>query len=152
MTEKAQKQSAKTVSKTDYRERQLLLVSKTSVITVNSVFYRDTIKNALKTAKIKNILIITVTIFRIEASIVIITAEENTVKDLLKYKNIWESKLNLTQIRENKKWHNIILHILSINILQSKEDLKMLKEEVKLFNKELKLMRESVWLLIEENK
>ena len=90
--------------------------------------------------------------FRTEISIVIITAEENTVKDLLKHKTIWESKLNLTQIRENKKWHKIILHELSINIFQSKEDLKMLKEEVKLFNKELKLMRESVWLSTEENR
>ena len=89
---------------------------------------------------------------RTEVSIVIITAEENAVKDLLRHKTIWESKLNLTQIRENKKWHKIVLNELFINIFQSKEDLKMLKEKVKLFNKELKLMREPVWLLTEENR
>ena len=89
---------------------------------------------------------------RTEVSIVIITAEENSVKDLLRHKTIWESKLNLTQIRENKKWHKIVLNELFINIFQSKEDLKMLKEKVKLFNKELKLMREPVWLLTEENR
>ena len=90
--------------------------------------------------------------FKTEVSIIIITAEENTVKNLLKYKTIWKLKLNLTQIKENKKWYKIVLHELLINIFQSKEDLKILKEEVKLFNKELKLMRESVWLSIEENK
>ena len=88
MTEKAQKQSAKSVSETAYRERQLLLVSKTSVTTVNLVLYRDTINNALKAVKIKNILIATVIIFRTETSIVMITAEENTAKDLLKHKTI----------------------------------------------------------------
>ena len=152
MTEKAQKQSAKSVSETAYRERQLLLVSKTSVTTVNLVLYRDTINNALKAVKIKNILIATVIIFRTETSIVMITAEENTAKDLLKHKTIWESKLDLTQIRENKKWHKIVLHELLIKIFQGKEGLKMLKEEVELFNKELKLVKEPVWLSTEENR
>ena len=63
--------------------------------------------------------------FRTEVSIIIIIAEENSAKDLLKHKTIWELKLNLTQIKENKKWHKIILYELLTNIFQSKEDLKI---------------------------
>ena len=88
MTEKAQKQSAKVSSETTQRERQLLLVSKTAVTIINSIIYRDTINNALKAAKIDNVLVATVTIFRTGASIVVTTAEENTAEDLLKHKAV----------------------------------------------------------------
>ena len=88
MTEKAQKQSAKVSSETAQRERQLLLVSKTAVTIINSSVYRDTINNALKAAKIDNVLIATVAIFRTDANIVVTTAEDNTAEDLLKHKAI----------------------------------------------------------------
>ena len=88
MTEKAQKQSAKVSSETAQRERQLLLVSKTAVTIINSSVYRDTINNALKAAKIDNVLVATVAIFRTDASIVVTTAEDNTAEDLLKHKVI----------------------------------------------------------------
>ena len=78
MTEKAQKQSAKVSSETAQRERQLLLVSKTAVTTINSSVYRDTINNALKAAKIDNVLVATVAIFRTDANIIVTTAEDNT--------------------------------------------------------------------------
>ena len=152
MTGKAQKQSAKVTSKVAYRDRQLLLVSKTAITTVNSVVYRDTINNVLKQAKISNVLIATVAVSRTEASIVVTTVEGNTAEDLLQHKVIWKSKLNLTQIRKNKKWHKIVLHELPTDTFQNKEGLKLLKDEVELFNKKLKLVSEPVWLSTEENR
>ena len=152
VTEKAQKQSAKTTSETIYRDRQLLLVPKNAVTTVNSIVYRDIINNALKEAKIDNVLVTTVTAFRTEVSIVVTTAEENTAEDLLQHKAIWEPKLNLTQVRKNKKWHKMVLHELLTAIFNNKEGLKLLHTEVKLFNKELKLVTEPVWLSTEENR
>ena len=80
MTEKAQKQSAKVSSETAQKERQLLLVSKTAVTIINSNVYRDTINNALKAAKIDNVLIATVAIFRTDTNIVVTTAEDNTAE------------------------------------------------------------------------
>ena len=88
MREKAQKQSAKTTSEAIYRDRQLLLVPKNAVTTVNSIVYRDIINNALKEAKIDNVLVTTVTAFRTEVSIVVTTAEENTAEDLLQHRAI----------------------------------------------------------------
>ena len=83
MTGKAQKQSVKVISEVAYRDRQLLLVLKVVIITVNSVVYRDTINNALKEAKIDNVLIATVAASRTGVSIVMITAEGNTAENLL---------------------------------------------------------------------
>ena len=114
--------------------------------------YRDTINNALKEAKIDNVLITTVTAFRIEVSIIVTTAEENTAEDLLQHKAIWELKLDLTQVRKNKKWYKIVLYELPTAIFNNKEGLKLLHTEVKVFNKELKLVTESVWLSTEENR
>ena len=88
MTGKAQKQSAKVISEVAYRDRQLLLVLKVAITTVNSVVYRDTINNALKEVKIDNVLVATVAASRTEASIVMITAEGNTAEDLLQHKAI----------------------------------------------------------------
>ena len=88
MTGKAQKQSAKVILEVAYRDRQLLLVLKVAITTVNSVVYRDTINNALKEAKIDNVLVATVAVSRIEASIVVTTAEGNTTEDLLQHKAI----------------------------------------------------------------
>ena len=144
MTGKAQKQSAKVTSEVAYRDRQLLLVPKVAITTVNSVVYRDTINNALKEAKIDNVLVATVAASRTGASIVVTTAEGNTAEDLLQHKAIWEAKLDLTQVRKNKKWHKIVLHGLPTATFQNKEGLKLLKDEVELFNKELKLVTEPV--------
>ena len=73
-----------------------------------------------------------------------ITAERNTAENLLQHKAIWEAKLDLTQVRKNKKWHKIVLHGLLTATFQNKEGLKLLKDEVELFNKELKLVTEPV--------
>ena len=152
VTGKAQKQSAKVTSEVAYRDRQLLLVLKVAITTVNSVVYRDTINNALKEAKIDNVLVATVAASRTGASIVVTTAEGNTAEDLLQHKAIWEAKLDLTQVRKNKKWHKIVLYELPTATFQNKEGLKLLKDEVELFNKELKLVTEPVWLSTEENR
>lgn len=83
MPGKAQKQSAKITTESAHRDKQLLLVPKETITTINSVVYRNTINNALKKAKINNILITTVTVSRTEASIVVTTAENNTAEDLI---------------------------------------------------------------------
>ena len=57
-------------------------------ITVNSLVNRNTINNALKIIKVKNVLVLTVIVFRTDISIVIITAEENTAEDLLKHRAV----------------------------------------------------------------
>ena len=98
------------------------------------------------------VLVATVAAFRTEASMMVITAEGNTAENLLQHKAIWEVKLDLTQVRKNKKWHKIVLYKLSTATFQNKEGLKLLKNEVELFNKELKLVTEPVWLSTEENR
>ena len=71
--------------------RQLLLTSEIKDIAVNSLAYRNTINNTLKIIKVKNVLVLTVTVFRTDISIVVIIAEENTAEDLLKHRAVWES-------------------------------------------------------------
>ena len=85
---KSTKAKCKVTSEVAYRDRQLLLVFKVVITTVNSVVYRDTINNALKEAKIDNVLVATVAASRTEASIVVTTAERNTAEDLLQHKAI----------------------------------------------------------------
>ena len=108
------------------------------------MMYKNTINNTLKIVNIKYIQTATVTIFRSEASIVMITLEDNTVKELLKHKAIWKLKLNLAKIRKNNKWYKIVLYKLFIAVFNTEEELEILKEEIKLFNKELKLVIKSV--------
>ena len=64
-------------------------------MTINSLAYRNTINNALKIAKVENVLVSTVAVSRTDVSIVVTTAEENTAKELLKHRAVWESQLNL---------------------------------------------------------
>ena len=146
MTAKVTKQKPKISAESAYRERQLLLTSETKDIAINSLAYRNAINNALKTAKVENVLVLTVTVFRTDASIVVTTAEGNTAEELLKHRAVWESQLNLnlTQVRKNSKWHKIVLHKLSTAVFNTAQRLKMLKEEVELFNKGIKLVTESV--------
>ena len=154
VTAKVIKQKLKISAESAYRERQLLLTLEIKDIAVNSLAYRNAINNALKTAKVENVLVLTVTVSRTDASIVVTTVKENTAEDLLKHRAVWESQLNLnlTQVRKNSKWYEIILHKLFTAVFNTAQELKMLKEEVKLFNKEINLVTESVWLLIEKNR
>ena len=146
MTAKVTKQKSKISAESAYRERQLLLTLETKGIAINSLAYRNTINNALKTAKVENVLVLTVAVFRTDASIVVTTAEENTAEELLKHRAVWKSQLNLnlTQVRKNSKWHKIVLHKLLTAVFNTAQRLKMLKEEVELFNKGIKLVTESV--------
>ena len=88
MTAKVTKQKPKISAESAYRERQLLLTLETKSIAVNSLAYRNAINNALKTAKVENVLVSTVAVFRTDASIVVITAEENTAEELLKHRAV----------------------------------------------------------------
>ena len=88
MKAKVIKQKPKISAESAYRERQLLLISEIKDIAVNSLAYRNTINNALKTAKVENMLVLTVAVFRTNASIVVIIAEENTAEDLLKHRAV----------------------------------------------------------------
>ena len=112
VTAKVIKQKLKISAESAYRERQLLLISETKGIAVNSLAYRNAINNALKTVKVENVLVSTVAVFRTDASIVITIVEENTPEDLLKHRAVWELQLNLnlTQVRKNSKWHKIVLY------------------------------------------
>ena len=154
VTAKVIKQKLKISAESAYRERQLLLTLEIKDIAVNSLAYRNAINNALKTAKVENVLVLTVTVSRTDASIVVTTVKENTAEDLLKHRAVWESQLNLnlTQVRKNSKWHKIVLHKLSTAVFNTAQGLKMLKEEVELFNKGIKLVTEPVWLSTEKNR
>ena len=88
MTAKVTKQKLKISAESAYRERQLLLTLETKGIAVNSLAYRNAINNALKTAKVENVLVSTVTVFRTDASIVVTTAKENTAEELLKHRAV----------------------------------------------------------------
>ena len=88
MTAKVTKQKPKISAESAYRERQLLLTSETKGIAINSLAYRNAINNALKTAKVENVLVSTVAVSRTGASIVVTTAEENTAKELLKHRAV----------------------------------------------------------------
>ncbi|SLM41109.1 hypothetical protein LPUS_12025 [Lasallia pustulata] len=152
ITAKAAKSKPKVTAENVYRGRQLLLTPKTAVTSINSIAYRNTINNALKQAKINNVLVLTVAVSRTDASIVVTTAEENTAEDLLKYKAIWEPELDLAQIKKNNKWHKILLHGLPTAVFNTKDGLEMLQEEVELFNKGIKLVTKPVWLSIAGNR
>ncbi|SLM38799.1 hypothetical protein LPUS_09148 [Lasallia pustulata] len=146
VTAKAAKPKSKVTAESLYRGRQLLLTPKTAVTSVNSIAYRNTINNALKQAKINNVLVSTVAVSRTGASIVVTTAEGNTAEDLLKHKAIWELELDLAQIKKNNKWHKLLLHGLPTAVFNTKDGLEMLQEEVELFNKGIKLVTKPVWL------
>ena len=88
MTAKVIKQKPKISAESAYRERQLLLTLETKGIAINSLAYRNAINNALKIAKVENVLVSTVAVFRTDISIVVITAEENTAEELLKHRAV----------------------------------------------------------------
>ena len=88
MTAKGTKQKPKISAESAYRERQLLLTPETKDIAINSLAYRNAINNALKTAKVENVLVSTVAVSRTSASIVITTAEGNTAEELLKHRAV----------------------------------------------------------------
>ena len=88
MTAKVIKQKLKISAESAYRERQLLLTLEIKDIAVNSLAYRNAINNALKTAKVENVLVLTVTVSRTDASIVVTTVKENTAEDLLKHRAV----------------------------------------------------------------
>ncbi|SLM33943.1 hypothetical protein LPUS_02573 [Lasallia pustulata] len=121
VTAKAAKPNPKVTAESVYRGRQLLLTPKTAVTSINSIAYRNTINNALKQAKINNVLVSTVAVSRTGASIVVTTAEGNTAEDLLKHKAIWEPELDLAQIKKNNKWHKILLHGLPTAVFNTKD-------------------------------
>ena len=81
MTAKVTKQKSKISVESAYRERQLLLTSETKNIAINSLAYRNAINNALKIAKVENVLVSTVAVFRTDTSIVVTIAEENTAEE-----------------------------------------------------------------------
>ncbi|SLM37365.1 hypothetical protein LPUS_07187 [Lasallia pustulata] len=151
VTAKAAKPKPKVTAESVYRGRKLLLTPKSAVTSINSIAYRNTINNALKQAKIKSVLVSTVTVSRTGASIVVTTAEGNTAEDLLKHKAIWEPELDLAQIKKNQ-WHKILLHGLPTAVFNTKDSLEMLQEEVELFNKGIKLVTKPVWLSRAENR
>ncbi|SLM39078.1 hypothetical protein LPUS_09506 [Lasallia pustulata] len=152
VTAKAAKPNPKVTAESVYRGRQLLLTPKTAVTSINSIAYRNTINNALKQAKINNVLVSTVAVSRTGASIVVTTAEGNTAEDLLKHKALWEPELDLAQIKKNNKWHKILLHGLLTAVFNTRDGLEMLQEEVELFNKGIKLVTKPVWLSTAENR
>jgi len=75
------KTTAKPIS---FRERHLVMKSKTSITTINAIDMRNKINNALKTAKTDNLLVSTVAISQSGVSIVF-TICEDTAEDLLKH-------------------------------------------------------------------
>ena len=83
MTAKDTKQKPKISAESAYRERQLLLTLEIKGKAINSLAYRNAINNALKIVKVENVLVLTVAVFRTDASIVITTAEGNTAEELL---------------------------------------------------------------------
>ncbi|SLM37289.1 hypothetical protein LPUS_07068 [Lasallia pustulata] len=130
VTAKAAKPKPKVTAESVYRGRQLLLTPKTAVTSINSIAYRNTINNALKQAKINNVLVSTVAV----------------------HSTIWEPELDLAQIKKNNKWHKILLHGLPTAVFNTKDGLEMLQEEVELFNKGIKLVTKPVWLSTAENR
>ena len=60
---------------------------KTSTTTINAIDMQNKVNNALKTAKIDNLLVATVAISQSEVSIVF-TTSEGTAEDLLKHQHV----------------------------------------------------------------
>ena len=63
------------------------MTSKTFTITINVIEMQNKVNNALKAAKIDNLLISTVIVSQFKVSIVFITCED-TAKDLLKHQHV----------------------------------------------------------------
>ena len=81
---KIAKPATKTIS---YRDRRLVMKPKTIPTAINAIEMRNKINNALKTAKIDNLLVATVAISQSGASIVF-TTSEGTAEDLLKHQHV----------------------------------------------------------------
>jgi len=121
-----------------FRERRLVMKPKTPTTTINAIDMQNKVNNALKTAKIDNLLVATVAISQSEASIVF-TTSEGTAEDLLKHQHVWSSLFNFTEIKKDEKWYKIVAHGIPTVIFNIKEDMQLVKDEVETFNKDIKL-------------
>ncbi len=99
---------------------------------------RNKVNNALKTAKIDNLLVSSVAILQSEASIVFTTSED-TAEDLLKHQHILHSLFDYTDIKRDKKWYKIVAHGIPTAIFNIKDDMQLVKDEVEIFNKNIRL-------------
>ena len=121
-----------------FRERHLVMKPKTPTTTLNAIDMRNKVNNALKTAKIANLLVSTVAISQSGASIVFTTSED-TAEDLLKHQHVWNSLFDFTEIKKDKKWYKIVAHGIPTAIFNTKEGMQLVKDEVETFNKDIKL-------------
>lgn len=121
-----------------FRERRLVMKPKTPTTTINAIDMRNKVNNALKTAKIDNLLVSTVAISQSGASIVF-TTSEGTAEDLLKHQHVWNSLFDFTEIKKDEKWYKIVAHGIPTAIFNIKEGMQLVKDEVEIFNKDIKL-------------
>ena len=105
-------------------------------ITINTIKMWNKVNNALKAAKIDNLLVSTVIVSQFGAIIVFTTCED-TAKDLLKHQHVW-------------KWYKLIADEISTFIFNTKEGMQLVKDEVKIFIKDIKLAVLPHWLISEE--
>ena len=122
---------------------------KTPPTSINAIDMRNKINNALKTAKIDNLLVSTVAISQSKTSIVF-TTSEGTAEDLLKHQHVWNSLFEFTDIRKDEKWYKLIVHGIPTAIFDSETGMKLVKDEVETFNKDIKLAMLPHWLTSKE--
>jgi len=143
------KPTATSWNTTSYRDRHLIITSTTVIKTLNSIFIRNNINNALKSANL-NIMVVTVTMSQSKSNIVITTLSETTAEDLLKHQKIWQHVLDFTKVKKNEKWYKVVAHEISTAIFNIPNGMQLAKEEIETFNKDLKLACLSTWLTSEE--
>ena len=143
---KIAKPATKTIS---YRDRRLVMKPKTIPTAINAIEMRNKINNALKTAKIDNLLVATVAISQSGASIVF-TTSEGTAEDLLKHQHVWSLLFDFTEIKKDEKWYKIVAHGIPTAFFNIKEGMQLVKDEVETFNKDIKLAMLPHWLTSEE--
>ena len=130
-----------------YRDRRLILTPKTKINAINPIVMRNKINNAIKTAKIDNLLVSTVALSQSGASMVF-TTSEGTADDLLKHQKVWESLFDFTEVKKDEKWYKVIAHSVPTDVFDN--NMALIKEEIELFNKDMKLATMPQWLTSEE--
>ena len=107
---------------------------------------RDKVNNALKAAKINNIMVATAVLSQKGDHIVLTTAYTCTADDLLKHRAIWEPELGGQRAKKIKKWYKLIAHRVPTESFNTEGGMQLLKDDLELFNQGLKLVTLPQWL------
>ncbi len=135
-----------------FRNRRVILTLQNPSASINSLFIRNKINEALHRAGEKKVLVATVALSQSAKSVVITTTQDSSAEHLLSLQKKWQHLLPFKAIKKDEKWFKVVAHGLSTTVFNTAEGLQLLKDEVETFNKEFKLASLPQWLTTEANR